>query len=82
VLCSEIVAITIGDVERNWREIIRKENFSWIHLKESNQSAVSSVYNVQMIPHVILVDTEGKIIMYNNPVKEIVEYLAENLQHK
>ncbi|PKP06704.1 MAG: hypothetical protein CVU10_03875 [Bacteroidetes bacterium HGW-Bacteroidetes-5] len=78
----EIVAITIGDVERNWREIIRKENFSWIQLKENNQSAVSSVYNVQMIPHTILVDTEGKIIMNNNSVKEIVEYLEDNLQHK
>ncbi|MDP3436920.1 MAG: TlpA disulfide reductase family protein [Bacteroidales bacterium] len=78
----EMVAVTIGDVERNWRDKIQNENFSWIQLKDSELSDVSSVYNVQLIPHVILVDTEGKIIMNNNPVGEIIDYLADILDNK
>lgn len=77
----EIVALTVGDIEKNWREKIKSENFSWIHLKDSQQATVTSMYNVQMIPHAIVIDSEGKIIMNNKPVQEIIDYLAENLLH-
>lgn len=75
----EIVALTVGDIERTWREKIKSENFSWIHLKDSQQATVTSMYNVQMIPHAILIDSEGKIIINNRPAQQIIDFLAGNL---
>ncbi len=74
----EIVGITVGDVQKNWEEKIRDENFSWLQLKDSKEVSVTSLYNVQMIPRAILVNREGKIIMNNNPAKEILNYLVRN----
>lgn len=75
----EIVAITVGDIEKTWIEKIKSENFAWIHLKDSQQATVTSMYNVQMIPHAILIDSEGKIIMNNKPAQQIIDFLAGNL---
>ncbi len=77
----EIVAITVGDIEKTWREKIKSESFLWIHLKDSEQATVTSMYNVQMIPHSILIDSEGKIIMNNKSAQETIDYLGGNLVH-
>lgn len=77
----EIIDISVNDVEKNWKDSIAKKNLLWIHLIDDMTDSISATrkYNIQLIPHTILVDKNQKIIAKNLTIEDLREIIETTL---
>ena len=63
----EIVGVSLDRTKEEWVKAIEDDKLTWIHCSDLQywQSAVAKLYQVQSIPHTVLLDKEGKIIARN-----------------
>ncbi|MCD8032109.1 MAG: redoxin domain-containing protein [Bacteroides sp.] len=71
----EIVGVSLDREENAWKEAIKKYNMTWPQMSDLQfwNSEGAQLYNIQSIPHVILIDPEGTIIsrgLYGNMLEE------------
>lgn len=74
----EIVSITIDNKEADWRRALAEEQMPWTQLN-AHGSPVARQYNVQGIPHLVLIDPEGKIVAINLMRERLANKLRELL---
>lgn len=63
----EIVSVSIDDNKANWDKAVKEEKMVWKQLCDPQDfnGPVAKVYNVQGVPHCILLDKEGRIFKTN-----------------
>ncbi len=60
----EIYAVSLDRTRDQWLLGIKEDNMNWIHVSDLRvwNSPVVGIYNVEEIPHAVLIDADGKII--------------------
>ncbi|MBO4250357.1 MAG: TlpA family protein disulfide reductase [Paludibacteraceae bacterium] len=74
----EILSCSVDRDEKAWREALFEERPAWPQIREDEAHPCSDKYDVQFIPHTVLIDKEGKIIGINLEEPELEEFLLEN----
>ena len=71
----EILSCSVDQEEQAWREAMFEERFPWQSIREDADHPCSDKYNVQFIPHTVLIDREGHIVGVNLEEPELREIL-------
>ena len=71
----EIISCSVDQDENAWRDAMFEERFPWQSIREDSAHPCSDKYNVQFIPHTVLIDRDGKIVGVNLEEPEIEEIL-------
>lgn len=72
----EIISITIDQKEQDWLKALKDEKMPWIQLN-GHGSKIPEMYNVQGIPHILLIGPDQKIIAINLRGEKLENKLAE-----
>ena len=67
----EILSCSIDKDENAWREALNEERPAWPQIREDDEHECSDQYEVQYIPHIVLIDREGNIIAVNPEEPEL-----------
>ena len=57
----EIVSISVDREKNDWIKAMNDNDMPWSHLLDANGTA-SSIYGINSIPHIMLIDKDGQII--------------------
>ncbi len=78
----EIVGLSLDQTNEAWVAAIKQLNITWPQISDLKywESDLSAAYGVNSIPHVVLLDKEGKIIARGLHGDELLEKLAEVLK--
>jgi len=78
----EIVGISLDAKAESWKAAIRKNNMEWPQMSDLKQWKSKAVenYNLNSIPHTILLDPNGIIIAKNLRGAELMEKLRELIE--
>ncbi len=76
----EIISITIDKNEQAWRKALVEEQMPWTQLNGKG-SNISEQYNIQGIPHILLIDPKGKIVGINLRGDKLEKKLQELLSY-
>ena len=58
----EILSCSLDKEDAPWREYLFETRFPWQQIREDANHPCADKYNVQYIPHTILIDKEGNIV--------------------
>jgi hypothetical protein len=75
----EIFSVSL-DRERNaWLQAIEQDQMDWVHVSDLMfwQSPVVKLYNINGIPHTLLIDEEGRILAKNLRGEQLANKLRE-----
>ena len=78
----EVVGISFDKDESRWKEYIKENNLNWKHMSDLKQwqSEAGKAYAINSIPHVILIDQQGKIVsrgLHGEELKKKVDELLK-----
>lgn len=61
----KIVSVSVDDNKKEWKKALREEKPSWtqVCLPKGMKDAAMSKYNVQGVPHCLLLDKQGRIMV-------------------
>lgn len=78
----EIVGVSLDKTNEDWIKGIKELNITWPQISDLKywQSDLSSAYAVNSIPHMVLIDKNGKIIARGFDAHELSDKLAELLK--
>ena len=76
----EIISITIDKNEQAWRKALADEQMPWTQLNGKG-SKIQEQYNIQGIPHILLINPAGKIVGINLRGEKLEKKLQELLSH-
>ena len=71
----EILSCSVDQDEQAWREAMFEERLPWPCIREDAEHMCSDKYDVQFIPHLVLIDREGHIVGVNLEEPEIENIL-------
>ena len=71
----QIFSCSVDREEAAWRTALEEEQMPWAQAREDENHVCSDLYNVEFIPHTVLIDREGKILGINLEEPEIQEFL-------
>ena len=71
----EILSCSVDQDVMAWQVALNEEQMPWPQIREDEDHMCSDKYNVQYIPHTVLIDKEGKIIGVNLEEPQIQEIL-------
>jgi len=71
----EILSCSVDQDEKAWREAMFEERFPWQSIREDENHPCSDKYNVQFIPHTVLIDRDGHIVAVNPEEPQLEEIL-------
>ena len=71
----QILSCSVDQDEEAWRVALEEEEMPWPQIHEDADHVCSDLYNVQFIPHTVLIDNEGKIVGVNLEEPELQEIL-------
>lgn len=75
----EIISISLDGGETVWKKALDQEKMPWKQLLAAG-SCVDQLYCVSQIPHLLLLDSQGRIIAINIRGKQLEEKLEELLK--
>lgn len=77
-----VVSLSVDSSIEEWKEGISSLGMQWVQLCDvaGGSAEVASAYGVERIPTLILIDSEGKIIMRGEPAVRVAERLSELLK--
>lgn len=58
----EVVGVDCNDTKKNWKSAVEKHSLPWIHVFNTDKSAVNTLYGVQGYPTKIVIDPWGRIV--------------------
>ncbi|MDH6309879.1 thiol-disulfide isomerase/thioredoxin [Dysgonomonas sp. PFB1-18] len=78
----EIVGISLDKEGEAWKNGIKALNITWPQISDLKfwDSELASAYGISSIPHLVLLDKDGKIIARGLDAKKTVEKIAELLK--
>ena len=71
----QILSCSVDQDAMAWRVALQEEQMPWPQMREDEEHMCSDVYNVQFIPHTVLIDRDGTIVGVNLEEPEIAEIL-------
>lgn len=71
----QILSCSVDQEDAEWRQALKEEDMPWVQVREDEAHPCSDLYNVQYIPHTVLIDSEGMIVGVNLEEPEIQELL-------
>ena len=74
----EILSCSVDQDEAAWREAMFEERLPWPCIREDAEHPCSDKYNVQFIPHLVLINGDGRIIAVNPEEPELESILLGN----
>lgn len=77
-----IVGISLDNDLSNWKSAIEKDNITWIQLSDLQgwENAAARMYNVNAIPHTIIVNREGNIVAEGLRGEELTDFIKNYLK--
>lgn len=82
----EILGISVDDDKNAWEKALEAEKLPWLHVRDEKHSGgertVSALYDVEGIPHFVLIDQEGRLVASGYFVREKLEALVDELLDK
>jgi thiol-disulfide isomerase/thioredoxin len=73
----QILSCSVDQEDMPWRVALNEEDMPWPQMREDENHPCSDAYNVQFIPHTVLIDSNGMIVAVNPEEPEIEEILLE-----
>ena len=61
----QILSCSVDQDIMAWQVALSEENMPWLQMREDEAHQCSDKYQVQFIPHTVLIDREGKIMGVN-----------------
>ena len=74
----EILSCSVDRDEQAWRQAMNEERLPWPQIHENEAHPCSDKYEVQFIPHTVLIDKEGHIVGINLEEPELEEILLNS----
>jgi peroxiredoxin len=76
----EILGVSLDSKPDSWKKAIKEDNYTWPQVSELNMwdNSAAKLYKVEGIPHLVLLDKEGKIVA-RNLTPESVDILLTNM---
>lgn len=74
----EIVGISEDEDRTAWLDAVKKQNMNWIQLADDKQEG-AMYYQVQTIPHTVLINQEGVVVAKGLTGKELESKISELL---
>ena len=76
-----IIGISLDNDHSNWENAIKKDGITWLQLSDLQgwDNAAARMYNVNSIPHTIVVDANGTIIAEGLRGEELDTFIKQNL---
>jgi len=74
----EILSCSVDQDEAAWRQAMFEERLPWPCIREDAEHPCSDKYNVQFIPHLVLINGDGRIIAVNPEEPELESILLGN----
>ena len=71
----QILSCSVDQDMMAWRVALNEEQMPWPQIREDENHPCADKYNVQFIPHTVLIDKEGKIVGVNLEEPELEEIL-------
>ena len=71
----QIFSCSVDREEAAWRVALKEEQMPWAQARQDEAHECADLYNVEFIPHTVLIDREGKILGINLEEPEIEEIL-------
>lgn len=76
-----IIGVSLDNDQSNWENAIVKDGITWLQLSDLQgwENAAARMYNVNSIPHTIVVDANGTILAEGLRGEQLDEFIKENL---
>ncbi|MBO7456592.1 MAG: TlpA family protein disulfide reductase [Paludibacteraceae bacterium] len=71
----QILSCSVDQDAKAWQVALQEEQMPWPQMREDAEHMCSDKYDVQFIPHTVLIDREGQIVGVNLEEPEIEEIL-------
>lgn len=73
----EIIGVSMDSDRENWLKAVKQDGMPWTQVSDLKawESDVAKKYNVESIPHVIVLDENNKMLAVNIYAKELTELL-------
>ena len=71
----QILSCSVDQEEGAWKKALEEELMPWPQIREDETHLCADQYNVQFIPHTVLIDSEGMIVGVNLDEAEIEQIL-------
>ncbi len=79
----EILGISVDDDKSAWENALKVEKLPWLHVRDEKfpdgKRLVSDLYNVEGIPHFVLINQEGKLVECGHFEMQELEKLIDKL---
>lgn len=71
----QIISCSVDQDKAAWLRALDEEQMPWIQVRQDEQHECADLYDVQFIPHTILIDRDGHIVGINLEEPELEEIL-------
>ena len=77
-----IVGVSLDENKDDWKNTVESMGMKWIQVSDlkGGESPVVRLYNVQSIPHILVIDSEGRILSEGLTGTELEEFIADHIE--
>lgn len=77
----EIVGVSIDTDKNNWLEAIADDGIEFVQLcdLQNSQGPVPSMYGIISVPHMVLINPDGIILLITSKASDVQSYLQQKL---
>lgn len=77
-----IIGISLDQTKEDWTKAIAELGITWPQMSDLKywQSAAAEAFQVQAIPYMVVVNSEGKILTRGLRGEELEAFVSQNLQ--
>ncbi len=77
----DVLGVSLDKDKDSWLKAIKDDKLTWHHVSDLMywNNAAAKLYNINSVPHSILIDKDGKILAHNLRGEELLKKLAEVL---
>ena len=76
-----IVGVSLDESKDDWKNTVESMGMKWVQVSDlkGGESPVVRLYNVQSIPHILVIDSEGRILSEGLTGTELEEFIADHI---
>ncbi|MFR5270116.1 MAG: peroxiredoxin family protein [Hoylesella buccalis] len=76
-----IIGISLDKDEASWKQAVDKLDMKWTHLSDLQgwDNAAAQLFNVNSIPHTVVVDEQGTILVQGLRGDDLRQFIADKL---
>ncbi len=78
----QFIGVCLDENKENWKSAVSNDGLTYLQLidEQAFSSEVATTYGIKSVPFMILLDTEGKILIATSRVAEIESWLSQELK--